>query len=115
MKQDFAALPIQQKIFISALQKNGIDSIKSLLYDMVVGGQINFEQAIITNIRHYNALIELKNALIEVQNGLHQNLPGDLLTIDINQCLYFLGTITGKIENDRDILGAIFSKFCIGK
>jgi tRNA modification GTPase len=115
MQHHFADLPIQQKIFISALQKNGIDAIKNLLYNMVVGGQLNFEQAIITNIRHYHALIELKNALVEVQNGLQQNLPGDLLTIDINHCLYFLGTITGKIETDRDILGAIFSKFCIGK
>lgn len=115
MQHHFADLPIQQKIFISALQKNGIDAIKTLLYNMVVGGQINFEQAIVTNIRHYHALIELKNSLIEVQNGLQQNLPGDLLTIDINHCLYFLGTITGKIETDRDILGAIFSKFCIGK
>ena len=115
MQHHFADLPIQQKIFISALQKNGIDAIKTLLYNMVVGGQLNFEQAIITNIRHYHALIELKNALVEVQNGLQQNLPGDLLTIDINHCLYFLGAITGKIETDRDILGAIFSKFCIGK
>lgn len=115
MQHHFADLPIQQKIFISALQKNGIDAIKTLLYNMVVGGQLNFEQAIVTNIRHYHALIELKNALVEVQNGLQQNLPGDLLTIDINRCLYFLGTITGKIETDRDILGAIFSKFCIGK
>lgn len=111
----FAPLPIQQKIFISALQKNGIESIKTMLYNLVVGGELNFEQAIITNIRHYNALTELKKALIEVQNGLQQNLTGDLLTIDINHCLYFLGTITGKIETDRDILGAIFSKFCIGK
>lgn len=111
----FAPLPIQQKIFISALEKSGIESIKTMLYNLVVGGELNFEQAIITNIRHYNALIELKNALIEVQNGLQQNLPGDLLTIDINHCLYFLGTITGKIETDRDILGTIFSKFCIGK
>ncbi|MGC8750067.1 tRNA uridine-5-carboxymethylaminomethyl(34) synthesis GTPase MnmE [Hydrotalea sp.] len=115
LQQHFAALPIQQKIFISALQKIGIDSIKTMLYDMVIGGKLNFEQAIITNLRHYNALIELKNALTDVQNGLEQNLSGDLLTIDINRCLYFLGTITGKIETDRDILGAIFSKFCIGK
>jgi tRNA modification GTPase len=115
MQHHLADLPIQQKIFISALQKNGIDAIKNLLYNMVVGGQLNFEQAIITNIRHYHALIELKNALVEVQTGLQQNLPGDLVTIDINHCLYFLGTITGKIETDRDILGAIFSKFCIGK
>ncbi|MBW7942160.1 MAG: tRNA uridine-5-carboxymethylaminomethyl(34) synthesis GTPase MnmE, partial [Candidatus Kuenenia stuttgartiensis] len=48
-------------------------------------------------------------------NGLDSGVTGDLLTIDIRHALHYLGEITGQIEIDRDILGTIFSKFCIGK
>jgi len=47
--------------------------------------------------------------------GLQTGLTGDLLAIDIHQCLRFIGELTGRVEIDRDILGAIFGRFCIGK
>ena len=54
-------------------------------------------------------------ALKRVEDGLEQNITGDFLAMDIRQALHFLGEITGSIEIDRDILGTIFSQFCIGK
>jgi tRNA modification GTPase len=52
--------------------------------------------------------------LKNVENGIKNNLPGDLLSLDIRQCLYYLGLITGEITNEEQ-LDLIFSKFCIGK
>ncbi len=72
------------------------------------------EDVIVINIRHYNALQSARANLEQVLNGLHANLSGDLLTIDISQAIENLGEITGEISND-EVLGYIFSKFCIGK
>lgn len=70
---------------------------------------------IITNLRHKEALDKAKTALEEVEDGMNRQLSGDLLSLHLKEALYHLGTITGKIDVDRDILGAIFGKFCIGK
>jgi tRNA modification GTPase len=59
-------------------------------------------------LRHTNV------ALIKVLDGLNQNVSGDFLAMDIRQALHYLGTITGEISSD-DLLGNIFSRFCIGK
>ncbi|MFT4061124.1 MAG: tRNA uridine-5-carboxymethylaminomethyl(34) synthesis GTPase MnmE [Edaphocola sp.] len=73
------------------------------------------QSVIISNIRHKEALEKSLAALIEVENGMAQNLSGDLLSLHLKDALYHIGTITGKIDVDKDILGAIFGKFCIGK
>jgi tRNA modification GTPase len=79
-----------------------------------MGGLVNAENTIVTNARHVQALQQVANNLSAIQIGLSNNIPGDLLAIDIRQCLYHLGEITGQITND-DQLDFIFSKFCIGK
>ena len=68
----------------------------------------------LTNIRHYDNLMQTRNALKDVLNGLGQNVTGDFLAQDIRHSLHFLGEITGQITTD-DLLDNIFSKFCIGK
>jgi len=73
------------------------------------------EDTLLTNTRHLHALEKTLKALQEVHNGLDNGLSGDLITPDIHTALHFLGSITGEIQTDRDVLGAIFSKFCIGK
>lgn len=70
---------------------------------------------IITNIRHKEALEKAQLALEEVSEGMEQQLSGDLLSLHLKDALYHIGTITGRIDVDKDILGAIFGKFCIGK
>lgn len=70
---------------------------------------------VITNLRHKEALEKSLDALNEVEQGMVSGLTGDLLSLFLKDALYHLGSITGKIEVDRDVLGAIFGKFCIGK
>jgi tRNA modification GTPase len=70
---------------------------------------------IIHNSRHFHALSKALRAIETIQEGLDQALPGDLLSIELKEAIHFIGSITGNIDNDQDILGTIFSQFCIGK
>ncbi len=101
-------------LFISAKKGYGIDELTNKLLQRAVSGEINTEDTIVTNARHFEALQKLHTTLAEVRSGMEHSIPGDLLAIDIRQCLHYLGEITGEITND-DQLDFIFSKFCIGK
>jgi tRNA modification GTPase len=101
-------------IFISAKEHTNIEQLKNALVAKAISGDINTEATIVTNARHYDALQKLSESLADVQRGLTDKIPGDLLALDIRQCLHYLGTITGQITNE-DQLDFIFSKFCIGK
>ncbi|MEO9070359.1 MAG: tRNA uridine-5-carboxymethylaminomethyl(34) synthesis GTPase MnmE [Ginsengibacter sp.] len=102
------------EIFISAKEKIGIDQLKNTLFAIAGGASINNENVIVTNARHYSALREISKSLQEIKTGLSSKISGDLLSIDINRCLHFIGEITGEVTNE-DRLDYIFSKFCIGK
>jgi tRNA modification GTPase len=69
---------------------------------------------IVTNARHYASLQEVSSSLQDIQTGMDNRIPGDLLALDIRRCLHYLGEITGEVTNE-DQLDYIFSKFCIGK
>lgn len=101
-------------LFIAAKQQWHIDLLKNRMVEAVLKGQVQTENAIVTNVRHYHALKEVAASLDEIKAGLDNKLPGDLLSLDIRRCLHYLGEITGEITND-DQLDYIFSKFCIGK
>lgn len=101
-------------LFISAKQKENIQELKQRLYDIVAEGNNMQEGTIITNARHHAALQEVLRSLQDVRNGMDQNIPSDLIALDIRRCLHFLGEITGEITTE-DKLDYIFSKFCIGK
>ncbi|MBL7746226.1 MAG: tRNA uridine-5-carboxymethylaminomethyl(34) synthesis GTPase MnmE [Chitinophagaceae bacterium] len=105
---------IDKMIFISAKQHLHTEVLKERMVDTVLQGQVQTEHTIVTNARHYHALKEVAVSLAEIKNGLDNKLPGDLLALDIRQCLHYLGLITGEITNE-DQLDYIFSKFCIGK
>ena len=96
--------------------KNGLhlETLKERMVDIVLQGQVQAESTVITNARHFHALQQLHSSLEDVQKGLAEKLPGDLLALDIRRCLHYLGEITGEITNE-DQLDYIFSKFCIGK
>jgi len=108
-------LPTPLAPAIDAKTGFGIDELKQYLYEMAIGDTIQTESTIVTNARHHAALQKIKESLLAVKTGLGRNLSGDLLTIDIRRALHYLGEITGQVEVDRDILGTIFGKFCIGK
>jgi tRNA modification GTPase len=105
---------IEKLIFISARQNLHIEVLKERMTDTVLKGRVQKEDTVVTNARHYHALKEVGKSLADIKNGLDNRLPGDLLALDIRRCLYFLGEITGEINNE-DMLDYIFSKFCIGK
>ena len=100
--------------FISAKEQTGIQELKTTLFNQTVQSSLQSESTIITNARHYEALQQVSLCLREIKNGLDIHLSGDLLSLDIRRCLYYLGEITGEITNE-DKLDYIFSKFCIGK
>jgi tRNA modification GTPase len=101
-------------IFISALQKKNIDTLKQALFDATIEDDTLSEQTVITNARHVAALEKVNESLDDIIEGLNEKLSGDLLALDIKTCLYHLGEITGEITNEEQ-LDYIFSKFCIGK
>ena len=101
-------------IFISAKGILHIDQLKQRLVNKVVQGNINAENTIITNTRHYEALKEVDKSLTDIREGLDNNISGDLLALDIRRCLHYISEITGDVSNEH-ILDYIFSKFCIGK
>ncbi|TNF29487.1 MAG: tRNA uridine-5-carboxymethylaminomethyl(34) synthesis GTPase MnmE, partial [Bacteroidetes bacterium] len=101
-------------ISISAKEKTGIDELKNRLTEFVNLSPLKEDQTIVTNTRHIEALRNAKNSLLEVVTGFNNQVPGDLVAIDIRKALFHLGEITGEITTD-DLLGNIFSKFCIGK
>jgi tRNA modification GTPase len=103
-----------EALYISAKTHHHVDALKERLVDKVLQGQVNTESTIVTNARHYNALMQVSNAIRDVRTGMENKIPGDLLALDIRRALHYLGEITGEITNE-DQLDYIFSKFCIGK
>lgn len=72
------------------------------------------DATLVTNVRHYEALTHASESLKQVQQGLELNIPTDLISQDLRQALHYLGSITGEITTD-EVLGSIFSRFCVGK
>jgi tRNA modification GTPase len=101
-------------VSISAKEKKGITELTQKLTDFVNLAALEEDQTIVTNARHIEALRNAKSSLLEVIEGFDNQVPGDLVAIDIRKSLFHLGEITGEITTD-DLLGNIFSKFCIGK
>ncbi len=105
---------ISNFIGLSTFNDDNIEKLKKLLIKNFKE-LINNNDIIISNTRHYNALIKALKSLDDVIKSLKNNVTGDLLSIDLKESIYQIGLISGKIDIDQDILSSIFSKFCIGK
>ena len=103
---------IKEVLEISAIQKKYVDVIKEKLLD--INKLLKSEQTIITNLRHFDSLSNAESSLVEIEKGIQNGLSGDLLSIDLRRAIESIGEITGQITND-EMLGNIFSNFCIGK
>ena len=113
--KNFKNLTSNDKIlYISAYYHQNIDQLALLLVAQVRQKESADQQVIVTNTRHYEALSKALEAIERVQDGLKTKITGDFLAMDIREVLHFLGEITGEVTTD-EILGNIFSKFCIGK
>lgn len=106
--------PAYKHFSISVKTSYHIDKLKSELV-AYFQEQRSGHDVIVSHLRHKEALEKTLAALQQVSEGLANSLPGDLLSLHLKDALYYLGSITGKIDVDQDILGAIFGKFCIGK
>ena len=105
---------IESLQLIAAKTGQGVEDLKTSLLEFVNTGALKNNQTIVTNTRHYDALLKALEEINRVQEGIDAGLSGDLMAIDIRQALYYFGEITGEITND-DLLGNIFANFCIGK
>tara|TARA_B100001173_G_scaffold56903_1_gene47617 strand:- start:101 stop:1489 length:1389 start_codon:yes stop_codon:yes gene_type:complete len=103
---------IKEVLEISAIQKKYVDVIKEKLLD--INKLLKNEQTIVTNLRHFDSLSNAESSLVEIEKGIQNGLSGDLLSIDLRSAIESIGEITGQITND-EMLGNIFSNFCIGK
>ena len=112
----FNGLPEEVRIIpLSAKQKEGLTELQSLLIEYASLPDLSQNDVVVSNIRHYEALTHALEAIHRVQEGLTTQLPGDLISQDLRECLYHLGEIVGgSIETD-EVLGNIFKHFCVGK
>ena len=106
------ALP--ELILMSAKNHDGLPELEKALLNIIGLDQANASGTLVTNIRHYQQLVQTQDTLIGVLNALKNGLTGDLIAQDLRHALHHLGEITGQISND-DLLKNIFGKFCIGK
>ena len=112
--EDKARLNGMESIEISASEGENIEVLTQKIIEITNSKQSQEQQVVVTNVRHYEALTKANEAIVQVTSALNLGIPGDLVAIDIRQALHFLGEITGEISTD-ELLGNIFSKFCIGK
>ncbi len=105
---------IADVLLLSAKTGFGVEQLTISLLNLINTGALRNNETIVTNTRHYDALLKAFEEIQKVKYGLDTGLSGDLLAIDIRQALYHFGEITGEITND-DLLGNIFANFCIGK
>ncbi|MBT4218302.1 MAG: GTP-binding protein, partial [Flavobacteriales bacterium] len=101
-------------ISISAKNGEGISALKNKLLNFINTEKISENDSIVSNLRHYEQLQLTLHEINSIINGMGNNISGDLLSINIRQALFHLGSITGEVTTD-DLLGNIFGKFCIGK
>ncbi|MBA3665612.1 MAG: tRNA uridine-5-carboxymethylaminomethyl(34) synthesis GTPase MnmE [Bacteroidetes bacterium] len=112
LKAEFSDYP--EMIFISAKHNQNIDILKQKLVALFDTRTIDATDTIVTNARHAHSLSNAEKALVKVNEGLANNIAGDLLALDIRYALEELGSITGQVTNE-DLLDSIFTRFCIGK
>jgi len=104
----------EKRVFMVARDKKNLDELIDIMTHTVNTDTTGREDVIVTNVRHYEILKKAHEAILRVVEGLKSDISGDLLSQDIRECIHYLGEITGEITT-HEVLGHIFSNFCIGK
>ena len=104
----------KKHLIISGIKEKDVHKLKKLIENYINLNLIREESSIMINERHYQLLKKVKDSLLNVKNNIKNKSNTDLLAMDVKYALNYLGEITGEITND-EILGNIFSRFCIGK
>lgn len=103
-----------EKLFISAKFDKGTDELRRILSDSAALPEIGSGDVIVSNLRHYEALLNAGQAVMRAEEAMDMGLSGDLVSEDLRQCVFFLSDIVGEVTTE-DVLGNIFKNFCIGK
>ena len=114
LEEEFLPQVPSERIYLSAKYKKNTEKLEKALLKAANLPELNENDIIVTNIRHYEVLSKSLESVQRVEEGLENHLSGDFISQDIRECMYYLGEITGEISTD-EVLGNIFSKFCIGK
>ena len=115
VEQEYSQLQSNKHyVSISAKSTSGIERLKDLIWDKSQMANFQPGNVVVTNIRHYQSLLNTQSSLHDVVRGIDNRITNDFLAQDIRHALHYLGEITGEITTD-DLLANIFSKFCIGK
>ena len=102
-------------ITISAKFGTGIEELEQAIYEAANIPALTENDIIVTNARHYDALVRAHDSIQRVIDGLQMQLSGDLLSEDLRQALDALAEITGGQITPNEVLGNIFKNFCVGK
>ena len=113
LEQTFAYIDAP-KLFISAKSRTGLEELETLLLNTAALPEISQNDVIVTNIRHYEALVRALDSIHRVQDGLQTGLSGDFISQDLRECIHHLSDIVGEISTDS-VLQNIFKHFCVGK
>ncbi len=113
LKQIHTMAPDKEVISISAKAGSGIDELKFRMRTLLIGEEPESE-VVVTNLRHKTALEKAQHSLTEALQGLESGIPPEMVAVDLQETRYYLEEVIGIVTND-DILGEIFSQFCIGK
>lgn len=108
---EFEDIPIE---FVSAKDNDDVERIKRFIFNNSSLHSVGANETLVTNMRHYESLRLSKENLEQVREGIMVGLSADLLSQDLRQALFYLGSISGEITND-EVLGNIFGRFCVGK
>ena len=111
--KNFKSMVEMECIFVSAKRKENINLIIDKLLEYVDANSVS-DTTIVSNTRHYEALSGALEAIMSIEEGFLNQIPTDLISVDIRTALHHLGEITGEITTN-EILENIFSKFCVGK
>ncbi len=100
---------------VSALKQDGITALKEAIFNRVTGGREQWqEEGCAPNLRHKAAMERALSVCLSICRGIEAGLTSDLLTIDIIDCLDYLGEVVGETTTE-DVLDVVFEQFCLGK
>ena len=113
LEQAFANIDAP-KLFISAKSRTGLEELETILVTTTALPEVSQSDVIVTNLRHYEALVRALDSIHRVQDGLQTGLSGDFISQDLRECIHHLSDIVGEVSTDS-VLQNIFKHFCIGK
>ena len=101
-------------ISVSARSETGLESLRAAILAPFANGSAHSEGLLITNARHHDLLVRSIEAIVSSEHLLEERASEEIVLVGLHSALRYVGEITGQTTTD-EILGQIFSTFCIGK